>query len=46
MYGARPLRRVIQGVVEDTFAEKMLEGSIKTGDAVTVRAQDGKIEFI
>ena len=45
VYGARPLRRAIQGSVEDPVAEKLLEGSIKDGDTVTVRAENGKIEF-
>ena len=45
VYGARPLRRVIQGEVEDTIAERMLEGKIKAGDSVLVTAADGKIEI-
>jgi len=46
VYGARPLRRVIQGTVEDFVAEKMLDGSIKDGDTVTVIAENGKIELL
>ena len=46
VYGARPLRRAIQNAVEDAAAEKILEGSIKAGDNVTVTAADGKIELI
>ncbi|SHI15887.1 ATP-dependent Clp protease ATP-binding subunit ClpC [Sporobacter termitidis DSM 10068] len=46
IYGARPLRRAIQNAVEDGVAEKILEGSIKAGDTVTVTAADGKIELI
>ena len=46
VYGARPLRRAIQGAVEDTAAEKMLDGSIKSGEEVTVAATEGKIEFV
>ena len=42
-YGARPLRRKIQTLVEDAVAEKLLDGSIKTGDTVEVNAEDGKI---
>ena len=45
IYGARPLRRAIQSAVEDTAAEKMLEGSIKAGETVVVAAQDGKIDI-
>jgi len=46
VYGARPLRRKIQSSVEDSVAEKMLEGKIKDGDTVAIRAVDGKIEII
>jgi len=43
IYGARPLRRVIQNSVEDSVAEQMLEGKIKDGDSITVTAEDEKI---
>ncbi|NLA87936.1 MAG: AAA domain-containing protein, partial [Clostridiales bacterium] len=46
VYGARPLRRAIQNAVEDAAAEKILEGTIKEGDKVTVTVLDGKIELI
>ena len=46
IYGARPLRRKIQNVVEDPAAEKMLDGSIKTGEVLVVTAKEGKIEII
>jgi ATP-dependent Clp protease ATP-binding subunit ClpC len=46
VYGARPLRRTIQSTVEDITAEKILEGSIKAGDTVTVTAEDGKISLV
>lgn len=45
-YGARPLRRAIQNAVEDAAAEKILDGSMKAGDTVTITATDGKIELI
>lgn len=32
VYGARPLRRVIQSQIEDTISEKMLEGTITAGE--------------
>ena len=35
-YGARPLRRTIQNLVEDRMAEEMLDGSIKAGSLVEV----------
>ena len=34
IYGARPLRREIQNKIEDALSEKILDGSIKTGDKV------------
>ncbi len=42
-YGARPLRRAIQSMVEDAVAEKMLEGQLKSGDTAHVRLRDGKV---
>ncbi|MCK5129520.1 MAG: ATP-dependent Clp protease ATP-binding subunit [Clostridiales bacterium] len=44
-YGARPLRRLIQRIVEDGLAEALLEGKIKTGNTVTVDLVNGKLEF-
>ena len=42
-YGARPLRRSIQNLVEDAVAEQMLEGKLKTGGTAHVRLKDGKV---
>ncbi|MBI4337498.1 MAG: AAA family ATPase, partial [Chloroflexi bacterium] len=42
-FGARPLRRLIQNVVEDPLSEELLGGKFKPGDAVVVDVQDGKI---
>lgn len=44
-YGARPLRRTIQNLVEDKMAEEMLDGSIKAGDTVTVDFDGEKLTF-
>eukprot|EP01023_Acetabularia_acetabulum_P042420 TRINITY_DN418_c1_g1_i3.p3 TRINITY_DN418_c1_g1~~TRINITY_DN418_c1_g1_i3.p3 ORF type:complete len:123 (-),score=41.66 TRINITY_DN418_c1_g1_i3:105-473(-) len=33
-YGARPLRRAIMRLVEDTMAEKMLAGDVVAGDSI------------
>ena len=44
-YGARPLRRAIQSMVEDVLAEKMLGEEFGKGDSVLVTAVDGKLEF-
>ncbi|MGI6697848.1 MAG: ATP-dependent Clp protease ATP-binding subunit [Clostridia bacterium] len=43
MYGARPLRRAIQNMIEDRLSEEMLNGKVKEGDTVMVDAKDGKI---
>jgi ATP-dependent Clp protease ATP-binding subunit ClpC len=45
MYGARPLRRVIQRMVEDRLSEEMLQGGIKDGDVVTVDAAGDSLTF-
>ncbi len=45
-YGARPLRRAIQTMVEDALAEKMLSAEFSKGDSVTVSVKDGALEFI
>jgi len=42
-FGARPLRRAIQRLIEDPLAEKMLEGAFKDRDTVLIDAQDGEI---
>jgi len=33
-YGARPLRRALQSMVEDPLSEALLEGRLKRGDRV------------
>ena len=45
VYGARPLRRVIQKTLEDSLSEEILAGRIKMGDRVVVDAEDGKLVF-
>ena len=45
-YGARPLRRAIQNKLEDPMANEILEGRIRTGDAVKVQLHQKKICFI
>ena len=44
-YGARPLRRAIQRMVEDALSEEILEGKVKLGDRVSMSSQDGKLVF-
>ena len=44
-YGARPLRRAVVRMVEDSFSTEMLEGRIAVGDSITATARDGSIVF-
>ena len=44
-YGARPLRRKIQNVIEDALAEEILDGKIKAGDVVDVGMRSDKVRF-
>jgi ATP-dependent Clp protease ATP-binding subunit ClpC len=44
-YGARPLRRAIQRILEDPLAEEVLRGSFPEGCTVTVSMKDGHIAF-
>lgn len=45
-YGARPLRRAIQKMVEDKIAELMLQRDVLAGDTVLVDADDkGELSF-
>ena len=43
VYGARPLRRVLQTRVEDVLAEQLLEGRYRQGDTITVTVVDGAV---
>ena len=42
-FGARPLRRLIQNVLEDKLSEELLGGRLKAGDVATVDVEDGEI---
>ena len=42
-YGARPLRRTIQSLVEDRVAEKLLEGELKAGGRAEVDTDGDEI---
>jgi ATP-dependent Clp protease ATP-binding subunit ClpB len=45
VYGARPLKRAIQRLVQDPLAMMLLEGKFGEGDAVQVDAKDGAFVF-
>jgi ATP-dependent Clp protease ATP-binding subunit ClpB len=44
-YGARPLKRSIQRLLENPLAVRLLEGDFEAGDVVLVDAQNGDLVF-
>jgi ATP-dependent Clp protease ATP-binding subunit ClpB len=44
-YGARPLKRAIQRLVENPLALRLLEGEFAEGDTVRVDVDDGELVF-
>ncbi len=44
-FGARPLRRAVQRLIEDPLAERILMGDFKAGDTIYVDAQNGETVF-
>ena len=44
-YGARPLRRSIQRLLENPISEKILDGSIRTGSKLRIEEKEGKLIF-
>jgi ATP-dependent Clp protease ATP-binding subunit ClpC len=44
-YGARPLRRAIQRLVEDPLSDDMLRGKFSHGDEITLDSRDGQVVF-
>ena len=45
VYGARPLKRTIQHLIQDPLAVKILEGTVREGDLVRVDVRDGSLVF-
>jgi len=45
VYGARPLKRTIQRLIQDPLAVKILAGEFKEGDRVSVDVEDGELSF-
>ncbi|HEX9100481.1 MAG TPA: ATP-dependent chaperone ClpB [Candidatus Dormibacteraeota bacterium] len=45
VYGARPLKRTIQRMVQDPLAMRLLEGKFSDGDTVEVDVQKGELTF-
>src|SRR6266511_509897 len=44
-YGARPLKRALQRMIENPLALRLLEGEFADGDTVRVDARDGELVF-
>ncbi len=45
IYGARPLKRVLQQKVENTLAQQILEGRYGPGDVIRVDVRGGELTF-
>jgi ATP-dependent Clp protease ATP-binding subunit ClpB len=45
VYGARPLKRVIQKDLLNPLAKEMLSGKVRSGDRVSVKVAEGGIKF-
>jgi ATP-dependent Clp protease ATP-binding subunit ClpB len=45
-YGARPLKRAIQRLLENRLAVRLLEGDFAAGDTILVDAQNGDLVFM
>ncbi|NNM97554.1 MAG: ATP-dependent Clp protease ATP-binding subunit [Candidatus Dormibacteraeota bacterium] len=43
VYGARPLRRVIQSQIEDPLSDELLRTQFSMGDLVTIDVEEGKV---
>lgn len=45
VYGARPLKRAIQSLIQNPLAIKLLNGEIASGSVVNVTAENGEMRF-
>jgi len=45
LYGARPMRRTIQKLVEDALAEDFLRGKFAEGDSIRIEREEDKLVF-
>lgn len=43
--GARPMKRAIQTEIEDTLAEEILMGNVKSGNKVSATLKDKKVIY-
>jgi ATP-dependent Clp protease ATP-binding subunit ClpC len=44
-FGARPLRRAVQRIIEDPLSEEILLGRFSDGDTIQAELEDGKVIF-
>jgi ATP-dependent Clp protease ATP-binding subunit ClpB len=45
VYGARPLKRVLQRRIIDPLAIRVIQGDVREGDHVVVEVEDGELDF-
>ena len=43
--GARPMRRIIQSLIEDSISEKLISAEIKAGELIEISAENDQIQF-
>jgi ATP-dependent Clp protease ATP-binding subunit ClpB len=46
IYGARPLKRLIQQQIETPMARQLVKGELRDGDTATVDLTDGQIVIV
>ncbi|RKY86927.1 ATP-dependent Clp protease ATP-binding subunit, partial [candidate division KSB1 bacterium] len=46
VFGARPLKRTIQSLVEDPLAEELLKGKFQDGSHIQIRKKKSGLEFV
>jgi len=45
-YGARPLRRAIMRLLEDSLAEEILSGRVQDGDTAIMDVDEGQVKVL
>lgn len=45
VYGARPLKRSIQSLIQNPLAVKLLNGELGSGQTIRITAEDGEMKF-
>ena len=45
VYGARPLKRAIQRMIENPLAQQLLQGNFGPGDTIRTRVEEGALVF-